>query len=58
MGYSGNLVPQYIVPTAIAVSSEPAVGANRQGVSDLDFHIGGPNQLLLAQGTIASTRRV
>ena len=40
MGYSGNVDPQYIIPTAIAVNSSFEVGGTREGVADLDFHIG------------------
>lgn len=44
MGYSGNVEPQYIIPTVLATKAdEGGVGAQRgktDGVEDLDFHIG------------------
>lgn len=44
MGYSGNVEPQYIVPTVLATKAdEGGVRSNTNkadGVDDLDFHIG------------------
>eukprot|EP00595_Chromulina_sp_UTEXLB2642_P002752 CAMPEP_0196764884 /NCGR_PEP_ID=MMETSP1095-20130614/7084_1 /TAXON_ID=96789 ORGANISM="Chromulina nebulosa, Strain UTEXLB2642" /NCGR_SAMPLE_ID=MMETSP1095 /ASSEMBLY_ACC=CAM_ASM_000446 /LENGTH=417 /DNA_ID=CAMNT_0042121627 /DNA_START=37 /DNA_END=1290 /DNA_ORIENTATION=+ len=41
MGYSGNVEPQYIIPTVIATrSEETTVQSKRDGVEDLDFFIG------------------
>jgi len=36
MGYSGNLVPQYIIPTQICNNTKP----KRKELADLDFYIG------------------
>ena len=41
MGYSGNVEPQYIVPTVLATKAdEGGLQGKRDGVEDLDFHIG------------------
>mmetsp|Transcript_7839 Transcript_7839/g.11721 ORF Transcript_7839/g.11721 Transcript_7839/m.11721 type:complete len:91 (+) Transcript_7839:20-292(+) len=41
MGYSGNVEPQYIIPTVIACKAdEGGIQGKRDGVEDLDFHIG------------------
>ncbi|KAJ1444156.1 actin family [Ochromonadaceae sp. CCMP2298] len=41
MGYSGNVEPQYIVPTVLACKAdEGGIQGKRDGVEDLDFHIG------------------
>jgi actin-related protein 3 len=42
MGYSGNVEPQYIIPTVLATRADEggAQGGKRDGVEDLDFHIG------------------
>ena len=39
MGYAGNYEPNYIIPTFIS-TAQPAVGAKKNDVSDLDFFIG------------------
>ncbi len=41
MGYAGNHLPSYVIPTAVA-SDEKAggAGAARDKLDDLDFHIG------------------
>jgi actin-related protein 3 len=44
MGYSGNVEPQYIIPTVLAAKDNGDMGqatqARRGGVEDLDFYIG------------------
>lgn len=41
MGYSGNVEPQYIIPTVLATrADEGGVAGKKDGVSDLDFFIG------------------
>lgn len=42
MGYAGNVEPNYIVPTLIAVlaDSKKAAGANKNRIEDLDYKIG------------------
>jgi actin-related protein len=41
MGYSGNVEPQYIVPTVIACKAdEGGIQGKRDGVEDLDYYIG------------------
>ena len=42
MGFSGNIEPQYIIPTAIAARSQEVVPmqGKRDGVDDFDFYIG------------------
>ena len=44
MGFSGNLEPQYIIPTVLATKSEEgglaASAGKRDGLEDLDFHVG------------------
>ena len=42
MGYSGNVEPQYIIPTVLATKAEEgsAIQGTRAGVEDLDFFIG------------------
>lgn len=41
MGYSGNVEPQYIIPTALAVSDNVVTqDGKRDGVADLDFFVG------------------
>lgn len=41
MGYSGNVEPQYIIPTVIATRPEDgASGVKKDGVEDLEFFIG------------------
>lgn len=40
MGYSGNVEPQYIIPTVLATKADEGGVGKRDGVDDLDFHIG------------------
>ena len=44
MGFSGNLEPQYIIPTVLATKAEEGglagSAAKRDGIEDLDFHVG------------------
>lgn len=44
MGFSGNLEPQYIIPTVLATKAEEGglagTAAKRDGIEDLDFHVG------------------
>ena len=41
MGYSGNVEPQYIIPTTLATKAdEGGMQGKRDGVEDLDFYIG------------------
>ena len=41
MGFSGNVEPQYIVPTAVAKQDMVAgSAATKEGLADLDFYIG------------------
>ena len=44
MGFSGNLEPQYIIPTVLATKAEEGGlsgnAAKREGIEDLDFHVG------------------
>lgn len=41
MGYSGNVEPQYIIPTVLATKAdEGGISAKKDGVEDLDFFIG------------------
>lgn len=40
MGYSGNVEPQYIIPTILATRADDAGVGKRDGVEDLDFYIG------------------
>jgi actin-related protein 3 len=41
MGYSGNVEPQYIIPTVLGTKAEEGgVQGKRDGVEDLDFYIG------------------
>lgn len=41
MGYSGNVEPQYIIPTVLATKAEEGgVRGKQDGIDDLDFHIG------------------
>ena len=44
MGFSGNLEPQYIIPTVLATKAEEgglsSTAAKRDGIEDLDFHVG------------------
>jgi actin-related protein 3 len=41
MGYAGNDIPQYVVPTLIATQSNiTKTDAKKGGMEDLDFHIG------------------
>jgi actin-related protein 3 len=40
MGYSGNVEPQYIVPTILATRADEGGVGKRDGVEDLDFYIG------------------
>ncbi len=39
MGYAGNTMPSYVIPTAVA-SDEKAVSGARDKLDDLDFYIG------------------
>ena len=42
MGYSGNVEPQYIIPTVLGSKPDDGIGssAKRAGVEDLDFYVG------------------
>jgi actin-related protein len=40
MGYSGNVEPQYIIPTVLATKADEGGVQKRDGVEDLDFFIG------------------
>mmetsp|Transcript_5618 Transcript_5618/g.5782 ORF Transcript_5618/g.5782 Transcript_5618/m.5782 type:complete len:418 (-) Transcript_5618:448-1701(-) len=40
MGYSGNVEPQYIIPTILATRADEGGVGKRDGVEDLDFYIG------------------
>jgi len=40
MGYSGNVEPQYIVPTAVAKQDMIGAKTTADGLADLDFYIG------------------
>ena len=42
MGFAGNTVPQFIMPSCIAVKESAGIGDRRigKGVEDLDFYIG------------------
>lgn len=41
MGYSGNVEPQYIIPTVLATrADEGGVGRKMEGVEDMDFYVG------------------
>ena len=44
MGFSGNLEPQYIIPTVLATKPEEGglagSAAKKDGLDDLDFHVG------------------
>jgi actin-related protein len=40
MGYSGNVEPQYIIPTVLATKADEGGIQKRDGVEDLDFFIG------------------
>lgn len=41
MGYSGNVEPQYIIPTVLATKAEEGgVQGKKDGIEDLDFYIG------------------
>lgn len=41
MGYSGNVEPQYIIPTVLGTKAEEGgVQGKRDGIEDLDFHVG------------------
>ena len=40
MGFSGNVEPQYIVPTAVATQECFGPKATHKELSDLDFYIG------------------
>jgi len=40
MGYSGNVEPQYIIPTVLATKADEGGVGKRDGVDDLDFHVG------------------
>lgn len=42
MGYSGNVEPQYIIPTVIATRGDENTNASakKDGIEDLDFFIG------------------
>lgn len=41
MGFSGNVEPQYIIPTALAVADNVVTqDGKRDGVADLDFYVG------------------
>ena len=44
MGFSGNLEPQYIIPTVLATKAQEGGlsgnAAKREGIEDLDFHVG------------------
>lgn len=44
MGFSGNLEPQYIIPTVLATKAEEGglagSAAKKDGLDDLDFHVG------------------
>jgi actin-related protein 3 len=40
MGYSGNVEPQYIVPTAVAKQELFGAKQTAEGLADLDFYIG------------------
>ncbi len=39
MGYAGNHLPSYVIPTAVA-SDDKAVSGSRDKLEDLDFYIG------------------
>lgn len=40
MGYSGNVEPQYIIPTILATRADEGGVGKRDGIEDLDFYIG------------------
>ena len=41
MGFSGNVEPQYIIPTVLATKDvEGEVRGKKDGIEDLDFHVG------------------
>jgi len=40
MGYSGNVEPQYIIPTVLGTKAEEGGQGKRDGVDDLDFYVG------------------
>jgi actin-related protein 3 len=40
MGYAGNVEPSYIVPSVIGVNDKRVVASKKDGIDDLDFHIG------------------
>jgi actin-related protein 3 len=43
MGFSGNVEPQYIIPTVLATrADEGGVQRKMDGVEDLDFYVGKP----------------
>lgn len=47
MGYAGNEVPQYIIPSVIATKNEQKVASmNKKGIEDLDFYIGSSKRSL------------
>jgi len=40
MGFSGNVEPQYIIPTVLATKGDDGLAGKKDGIEDLDFHIG------------------
>jgi actin-related protein 3 len=40
MGFSGNVEPQYIIPTVLATKADEGVANKRVGIEDLDFYVG------------------
>ena len=40
MGYAGNIEPQFVIPTVIGCKEGDAGAGKRDGLEDLDFHVG------------------
>ena len=58
MGYSGNVEPQYIVPTACARQEVFGAKQTQQGLSDLDFYIGNEAMSRASTHTVDCTQQV
>ena len=57
MGYSGNVEPQYIVPTACARQEVFGAKQTQQGLSDLDFYIGNEAMSRASTHTVDCTQQ-
>jgi actin-related protein 3 len=58
MGYSGNVEPQYIVPTAVAKQDMIGAKTTADGLADLDFYIGNEAMAHSSSHTVIVNHRI